>query len=106
MVEKSGTYELPKGGFSVSGAKSWAPKIEHYGGHRFMLDGRGSPHVEGFPVSGELENWSKDDSFASPAEDRFEPPKPNAITDRELHHAADGWKVVEVRYGHISVQKQ
>jgi hypothetical protein len=75
----------------------FAVQIWRREGHGFILDWSGSPHVEGFYTSYALEHWFKEDSIALLAENRFEPPKPNAITHFELHHVADGWEVVEAR---------
>jgi len=75
----------------------FAVQIWHRDGHRFILDWSGSPHTDGFYTSYSLKHWSKEDSIALLAVNRFEPPKQNAITHFELHHAADGWKIVEAR---------
>lgn len=75
----------------------FAVQIWRREGSRFILDWSGSPHIEGFYTSYALEHWSREDSIALLAENSFEPPKPNAIMHFELHHAADGWKVVDAR---------
>ena len=92
----------PSGGYALAllindEQVGFAVQIWRREGHRFLLDWSGSPHLEGFYTTYALEHWAREGSIALRAENRFESPKPNAITHFELDHLADGWKVVDAR---------
>jgi len=75
----------------------FAVQIWHRKGHGFLIDWSGAPYTEGSYTSYELVRWSKENIIVLRAKTNFFTPRHSAIAKFELHHLADGWKVVEVR---------
>jgi hypothetical protein len=64
-------------------------------GHKFILDWSGSPYAEGMYTSYNLVGWPSEDTIEIESETENEPPQPRVKRHFVLHHAVNGWKVIE-----------